>query len=425
MIDKNYLTLLRKKLLIQGVQDIEFPTVQSLDGTEAIPIVHDNINKLLNIDTLLEYLESRYYTIEGYAGFITAISSISLYKRKQGMIVSFRETPQSNYKSIQYTHESVATEHYKNPANWREVDSTYTNIRGLYPTEESLRLKVPHPNQGDVAFVGNTLLSSTTYKVDPNGVWERCKDVIDISDLFKYALTLEGNTLIFSTRDPLGREIRQSVDLSSLKLRHNVDGFTTEIRSTIPSPSDSTLKTGVIYLVPNEKVPGTAREFILVETPLGRHVEQLGSASGCGGGNTSPTPPINIFDTHCTGGTWVDDNTIRIFKSDGTHFDITKAVNPERLSILQGDNPIELSKGGTESSIIRFNTNNFSLSPEEVNTLRDAGISIVRLNDTLTISLNNNMAPFTRGTKTLAIKNNSVEGDVLTLTINFKDNRPN
>lgn len=36
-----------------------------------------------------------------------------------------------------------------------------------------------------------------------------------------------------------------------------------------------------------------------------------------------------LTDTYCQRGEWVDDNTIRIYRNDNTHFDITKVIPPE------------------------------------------------------------------------------------------------
>lgn len=177
--NKPILNRLKEMLRLQGIRTSELPTIQKLDGSEGIPIVKDNIDYLVNLDSILDLAEASFFSAEAPSNWLQAISTVPKRRRKIGMVVSFRENLNSKYKLIQYVGELLDTVEYFKVENWAPVRLPSTNFIGVFPSIEALN-KRNNEEEGAVALVGNKPNDYELYRANCKGEWISIGKLVDI-----------------------------------------------------------------------------------------------------------------------------------------------------------------------------------------------------------------------------------------------------
>lgn len=133
-------------LKVNSKKDTDFDFADSIDGSETIAIVQDNKNKRISIDTLLgNFINKDFINITNTLhlhgiNLETAIHSISIPNRKEGLIITFEGTD-SNWYIYQFVgnlSQWYFTDQWKDILNWE----TYV-VESVLPDNEDLTTTEP------------------------------------------------------------------------------------------------------------------------------------------------------------------------------------------------------------------------------------------------------------------------------------------
>lgn len=129
------------------VKDTSFPTVDPLDGTESIPIIQDEKNKLLGLNRLTKYIIDRqlidFYNVTERTGktcltLEEAIRLVPIEQRKFGLVITFYDKS-GNWLIYQFKGKSLK--------QWDSADCWETLF------QEAIDAFVPYPDEEDITGV--------------------------------------------------------------------------------------------------------------------------------------------------------------------------------------------------------------------------------------------------------------------------------
>lgn len=184
---------IRKKLLLKGVKDTQFPSADSLKGDETVAIVQQGINKQLGLKILLESVtkwsvsdflnisksNEDSYIIEEVLKLVTPIN------RKAGQVITFKDKRTGTWSIYQFKGKSA--EDWFNLDYWDDILAKVDNhFKGLILNECILNTEYPRPIVGDFAFVGSNLEEAVLYTCYNYGYWHNTEEpALDINDELK------------------------------------------------------------------------------------------------------------------------------------------------------------------------------------------------------------------------------------------------
>lgn len=189
-------------LSFYGKKDTDFPETNSINGSEKVAIVQDNLNVLTTINDLLSLASVGFIlapksanTIEEVAQWFKTLSKGK--GQSLGAVVSYYDRDSDMYEVVRYIGQNLNPISIENVNNWEWFTSGASSFKGLFNTERELREGIKNPKVGDHAFVGNTIAESYLYICNRRGVWIKSKklfkDFVSKNDVvFSYEV---GDTL--------------------------------------------------------------------------------------------------------------------------------------------------------------------------------------------------------------------------------------
>lgn len=184
---------IRKKLLLKGIKDTQFPLADSLKGDETVAIVQQGINKQLGLKILLESVtkwsvsdflnisksNEDSYIIEEVLKLVTPIN------RKAGQVITFKDKRTGTWSIYQFKGKS--SEDWFNLDYWDDILAKVDNhFKGLILNDCILNKEYPRPMVGDFAFVGPTLSEAVIYTCYNYGYWHNTEEpALDINEELK------------------------------------------------------------------------------------------------------------------------------------------------------------------------------------------------------------------------------------------------
>ena len=153
MFTRDQIEEIKKKLIMLGTKDTQFPDAHKLNGEEIIAIVQDGENKKIPLSSIIndDFINVSKDTT-GILTLSTAVSKIDINNRKLGQVITFKDSANS-WTIRQFTGSSLD--------NWNDI-SLWKSISGI----DELKSQV-ETNTSNISSI-NTEVSTLQSKVDEN-----------------------------------------------------------------------------------------------------------------------------------------------------------------------------------------------------------------------------------------------------------------
>ena len=153
MFTRDQIEEIKKKLIMLGTKDTQFPDAHKLNGEEIIAIVQDGENKKIPLSSIIndDFINVSKDTTE-ILTLSTAVSKIDINNRKLGQVITFKDSANS-WAIRQFTGSSLD--------NWNDI-SLWKSISGI----DELKSQV-ETNTSNISSI-NTEVSAMQSKVDEN-----------------------------------------------------------------------------------------------------------------------------------------------------------------------------------------------------------------------------------------------------------------
>ena len=153
MFTRDQIEEIKKKLIMLGTKDTQFPDAHKLNGEEIIAIVQDGENKKIPLSSIIndDFINVSKDTTE-ILTLSTAVSKIDINNRKLGQVITFKDSANS-WAIRQFTGSSLD--------NWNDI-SLWKSISGI----DELKSQV-ETNTSNISSI-NTEVSTLQSKVDEN-----------------------------------------------------------------------------------------------------------------------------------------------------------------------------------------------------------------------------------------------------------------
>ena len=153
MFTRDQIEEIKKKLIMLGTKDTQFPDAYKLNGEEIVAIVQDGENRKIPLSSIIndDFINVSKYTTE-ILTLSTAVSKIDINNRKLGQIITFKDSANS-WAIRQFTGSSLD--------NWNDI-SLWKSISGI----DELKSQAD-TNTSNLSSL-NTEVSAMQSKVDEN-----------------------------------------------------------------------------------------------------------------------------------------------------------------------------------------------------------------------------------------------------------------
>lgn len=171
MFTSNQIEEIRKKLLLEGIKDTQFPQASLIDGTETIVIVQQGENRQLNLKTLIENIESSTSSdftnlSKGSGGSYTleeALNLVNPINRKLGQVITFLDSNTNSWVIYQFKGGSI--EDWSDSSMWENVltgtSGEYANkfdaVYGDDVEETEAHIDLVYADRATKDALGNTI----------------------------------------------------------------------------------------------------------------------------------------------------------------------------------------------------------------------------------------------------------------------------
>lgn len=162
MFTRNQIEEIKKKLIIFGTKDTQFPDAHKLSGDEIIAIVQDGENRKIPLSSIVELLSDT--SVSPNDDFInvskdttviltldTAVSKVDINNRKLGQVITFKDSADS-WSTYQFTGSSLDS--WNNASLWKNI--TGSGESGI----EELKSRVDD-NTASIASIKNDVSINT------------------------------------------------------------------------------------------------------------------------------------------------------------------------------------------------------------------------------------------------------------------------
>ena len=187
MFTRDQIEEIKKKLIMLGTKDTQFPDAHKLNGEEIIAIVQDGENKKIPLSSIIndDFINVSKDTTE-ILTLSTAVSKIDINNRKLGQVITFKDSANS-WTIRQFTGSSLD--------NWNDV-SLWKSISGI----DELKSKV-ETNTSNISSL-NTEVSTLQSMVEEGA---QSSDVLvsdsESSDSYDFAIADDKGNVILRLQD--------------------------------------------------------------------------------------------------------------------------------------------------------------------------------------------------------------------------------
>ena len=241
MFTRDQIEEIKKKLIMLGTKDTQFPDAHKLNGEEIIAIVQDGENKKIPLSSIIndDFINVSKDTTE-ILTLSTAVSKIDINNRKLGQVITFKDSANS-WAIRQFTGSSLD--------NWNDI-SLWKSISGI----DELKSQV-ETNAEDISVLSNEIERHDASILNLNTDVSKLKD----KDIETSSSLSELNTKVDT--------LKSQADTNT----SNISSLNTEV-STLQSKVDENT-TSISQI--NNNIADNNKSIAQINTALDEHTESI------------------------------------------------------------------------------------------------------------------------------------------------------